>query len=126
MCVLHVVDGVLLRPLLREVDVELDRLIVPPGDEVPARGVDADRVQQVVEEDDVAATLGHLLRLAAFDQVYELVDQNLERLARMPEHLGERLQAADVAVVVGAEHVDQPVEALRVLCAATYAASAAK
>ena len=33
----------------------------------------------------------------------------------MAEHLGQRLQATDVAVVIGAENVDEVVEALRVL-----------
>ena len=47
--VLHVVDGVLLRALRGQVDVELDRLVVPARHEVPARGVDADRVEQLVE-----------------------------------------------------------------------------
>ena len=45
----------------------------------------------------------------------ELVDEHLERLARVAEHLGERLEPRDVAVVVGAEHVDEAVEAARVL-----------
>src|SRR4029079_9202950 len=40
--VLHVVDGVLLAPLRGEVDVDLDRLVVSAGQEVPARRVDPD------------------------------------------------------------------------------------
>src|SRR5437899_10515501 len=40
--VLDVVNGVLLRPLGRQVDVELDRLIGAAVDEVPPCGVDAD------------------------------------------------------------------------------------
>ncbi len=47
--------------------------------------------------------------------MHQLVDQHLERLAWATEHLGERLQPGHVAVVVGAEHVDEPVESLRVL-----------
>ena len=115
MRVLHVVDRVLLRALLREIDVELDRLVVAARDEVPARGVDADGVEQLVEEDDVATTLRHLPRLPPLDEMDELVDEHLERLARVAEHLGERLQPCDVAVVVGPEDVDQPIEAARVL-----------
>ena len=63
--VLHVVDGVLLRLLRREVDVDLDRLVGAAVDEIPARGVDADLVHELVEEDDVAAPLRHLRLLAA-------------------------------------------------------------
>src|SRR2546425_13228276 len=44
MCVLDVVDGVLLRALGGELDVDVNRLVVSPGDEVPARRVDADLV----------------------------------------------------------------------------------
>ncbi len=105
--VLHVVDRVLVRALLREIDVELDRLVVATRDEVPASRIHADRVEQLVEEHDVATPLGHLLRRAPLDELDELVDQHLERLARMAEHLGERLESRDVAVVIGAENVDQ-------------------
>src|SRR5947209_915507 len=47
--VLHVVHRVLLQPLGREVDVDLDRLVGPAVDEEPARGVDADLVEELVE-----------------------------------------------------------------------------
>src|ERR671910_294610 len=109
--VLDVVDGVLLAPLPRQVDVDVDRLVMSARDEVPARGVHADLVHELVEEDDVAAPLGRLLRLAAFDDVDELVDQRLEPVRVVAEHRGGRLEAGNVAVVVGAEDVDQPVEA---------------
>ena len=113
--VLDVEDRVLRGLLGREIDVDVDRLVVAARDEVPAGRVDADLVDEVVQEHDVAPALGHLRRLAALRQVDELVDQDLERLARMAEHLGQRLQAADVAVVIGAEDVDEVVEALGVL-----------
>jgi len=80
MCVLDVVDGVLLRALGGELDVDVNRLVVSPGDEVPARRVDADLVDQLVEEDDVPAPFRDLLRLPALDDVYELVDQDLDPL----------------------------------------------
>ena len=63
--VLHVEDRVLGRLLGCEVDVDLDRLVVAARDEMPARCVDADLVDEVVQKDDVAAALGHLRRLAA-------------------------------------------------------------
>ena len=115
MRVLDVEDGVLRGLLGREVDVDVDRLVVAARDEVPAGRVDADLVDEVVQEHDVAAALGHLRRLASLRQVDELVDQHLERLTRVAEHLGQRLQAADVAVVIGPEDVHEVVEALGVL-----------
>ena len=111
MCVLHVVDGVLLRPLRGEVDVDVDRLVVPTRDEVPARGVDANLLRQLMQEDDVAAAFGDLLRLAALDDVHELVDEHLDAFGVVAEHRRGRLQARDIPVMIGAEDVDRAVEA---------------
>src|SRR5581483_628056 len=61
--VLDVVHGILLGALGSEVDVDLDRLVRPAIDEKPAGRVDADLVEKVVEEDDVAASLRHLRQL---------------------------------------------------------------
>ena len=86
-----------------------------PRDEVPARGVDTDRVEQLVEEHDVPTPFRHLLGGAALDEVDELVDEHLQRLTGVSEHLRERLESRDVSVVVRAEHVDQAIEVARVL-----------
>ena len=61
--------------------------------------------------DEVAAALRHLRPLAAFDDVDQSHDQRLEA-RRVGAEAGDRgPQSGDVAVVVGAEHVDQAVEA---------------
>ena len=109
--VLHVVDGVFLRPLGGEVDVDVDRLVVPARHQIPPRRVDADLVDQLVQEDHVAPALRDLLRLAALDDVHELVDQDLDALGVVAEHRRRGLEPADVAVMVGAENVDCAVEA---------------
>ena len=88
--VLHVVDGVLLRLLGRQVEVDVDRLVRAAVDEVPARGVDADLVHEVVEEDDVAAALRHLGLLAAARQVHGLVEQHLDARRVVAEHACDR------------------------------------
>ncbi len=111
MRVLDVVDRVLLGPLGREVDVDLDRLVGPAVDQVPARRVHADLVHEVVEKDDLAATLRHRRLLAAAGQVDELVEQHLDALLVVAEHPCDRRVPAPRAVVVGAEHIDRPVEA---------------
>ena len=115
MRVLDVVDGVLLRLLGRQVDVDLDRLVVAPGDEVPAGGVDADLLDELLEEDDVAAALRHPLRLPVLDDGDELVDEHLHAVGVEAEQPGRGLQPLDVAVVIGAEDVDGAVEAAREL-----------
>ena len=115
MHVLDVVDGVLARLLGREVDVDLDRLVVAPVDQEPAREVDADLVDEVVEEHDVAAPLGHLRLLAAAHQVHELVEQDLDSVGVVAHHRGDRVEPRDVPVMVGAEDVDRPIEALELV-----------
>src|SRR5215831_9642834 len=111
MRVLDVIDRVLLGPLGRQVDVDVDRLVGAAVDEVPAGRVHADLVHEVVQEDDVAAPLRHLPLLAAARQVDELVDQHLYAFGVVAEHAGDRRVPVPRAVVVGTEHVDRPVEA---------------
>ena len=108
--VLHVVDGVLARLLGGQVDVDLERLVGAALDQVPARRVHADLVEQVVEEDDIAGALAHARLLAAAQQVDELVDQHLDPVGVAADHRADRLQPGDVAVMVGTEHVDRAVE----------------
>ena len=96
-CVLHVVDRVLLRLLGGEVEIDLDRLVGAAVDEIPARRVDTDLVQHVVEEDDVAGALRRLRRLAAPRQVHELVEQHLDAVGVEPEHAGDAAYQRAVA-----------------------------
>ena len=71
-------------------------------------GVDADVVDQLVERDELAAALGHPRPLAALDDVDELHDRGLEAVGLEAERRERRAHPRHVAVVVGAEHVDQP------------------
>src|SRR6266540_1542168 len=111
MRVLDVVDGVLRSLLGGELDVDVDRLVGPAGDEVPARGVDTDLVDQLVERDDVAAPLRDPRELASPDQVDELVQEHLHALGVVPEHPRDRRVPLARSVVVGSEHVDRAVVA---------------
>src|SRR4029079_10176941 len=76
--------------------------------QVPASRVNTDLVEKLVEEDDVPASLRHFARLAALGQVDELVNEDLDLLRIAAERTRDRLQASDVAMVVGPEHVDEP------------------
>ena len=78
---------------------------------IEARGVDADAVHQLVEQHDVAATLGHALLLAVLDEVHHLIDRDLDARGVVAERLRRGLEPCRIAVVVGAEHVDGEVEA---------------
>ena len=61
--------------------------------------------------DHGAGPLAHPQRLAVADQVDHLPDQHLDHGRVVAERGGGRLEPGDVAVVVGAEHVDAQVEA---------------
>ena len=111
MRVLDVVDRVLRVLLAGQLEVEVDRRLVRAREHEPADGVDSDRLDQLVERHEVAAALGHLRLLAALDDVDELQDRDLEPVGLVAERGHHALHAADVAVVVGAEDVDQAVEA---------------
>ena len=73
-------------------------------------GVDADGLDEVVERDDGAGALAHPDRLTVADQVDHLPDQHLDGVGVVAERGGDGLEPGDVAVVVGAEHVDAQVE----------------
>ena len=62
-------------------------------------------------KDDVPAPLGHALRLPLLDDGDELVDEHLYSVRVEAEQPGRSLEPLDVAVVIGAEHVDGAVEA---------------
>ena len=109
--VLHVVDRVLLALLAGQVEVEVERRLVAALHQEEARGVHADVVEQVAERHDGARPLAHLLGLAPLEQADELDDRHLERVRVVPAGREHGAQARDVAVVVGAEHVDQQVVA---------------
>ena len=109
--VLHVVDGVVARLAPRQLEVEVDRGVVAAPEHEPAGRVDADVVDQLVERDEVAAALRHLRALAAFDDVDEPHDQRLEHVGIGAERGDRCPHSRGVAVMVGAEHVDQPLEA---------------
>jgi hypothetical protein len=57
--ILDVVDRVLVRLLLRQFDVEIDRARRAARCEEPAGRVDPDLLEQVVERDELAGPLGH-------------------------------------------------------------------
>ena len=109
--VLHVVDGVLLRLLPGELEIQVERGVVRALQHEEARGVDADVVQQVVERDELAAPLRELRPLPVLEQVHELHDHELELARLATERLPRDLHPRHVAVVVGAPHVDHAVEA---------------
>ena len=111
MRVLHVVHRVLVAGRGPQLQVDVDRGVHRAADQRVPGGVDTDRLDQVVEGDDGAGPLAHPHRLAVTDQVDHLPDQYLDGVGIVAERRGGGLEPGDVAVVVGAEHVDAQVEA---------------
>ena len=108
--VLHVVDRVFAGRRRPQRQVDVDRGVHRRADQRVAGGVDPDGLDEVVEGDDGAGPLAHPHRLAVADQVDHLADQHLDGVGVVAECGGGGLEPGDVAVVVGAEHVDAQVE----------------
>ncbi len=109
--VLHVVHRVVVGALAPQVQVDVDRGVEAAAHERVPSGVDAHRIHQVVDHDDRPRALRHAGGLAVAQQVHQLADQDLKVHVRLvAERGGHRHHAADVAVVVGAEDDDVPLE----------------
>jgi hypothetical protein len=109
--VLDVVHRVVLRLLPCELQVEVDGGLVAALEQEEARGVGPDVVDQLVEGDEGALPLRHLRPLPALDEVDHLNDLRLEPIRVLSKGADRRAHPRDVPVVVGAEHVDQPIRA---------------
>ena len=111
--VLHVEDRIVLRLLRHLGEVEVERRVVLAVEHHEADRVAADLLDHLAQRDELARPLRHAHRLAVAVELDQLAEQDrqLGRAAR--DGLGQRLQALDVAAVVGAEHEDQLLEAAR-------------
>ena len=110
--VLHVEDRVVVRPLLQDVQVDVEvRVRRTPGEGV-AGSIHPDCLDEVLQRHDRSGTLGHPHRLALAQQVHHLADEDLQVHVRLvAERCAHRHEALDVAVVIGTEHDDATVEA---------------
>ena len=84
MGVLDVEDRVVGRLPGRHGEVEIERAVVPAGEEGEARGILPDLLDQLLHQHELAATLGHAHRLAVAEQGHELDDQRVEALGGCP------------------------------------------
>ena len=108
--VLHVEDRVVVGLLAQLVDVERQRAVGGVAGQGVADGVGADHVDQVVAGSMMLPA--RLLIALAAAEVDQLADQDLDVVLGVVARTGRnRLEPADVAVVVGAEQVDHLVEA---------------
>ena len=111
MRVLDVVDGVLARLLLGELDVEVDVHVGAAAGEEPAGGVGADLGQELVEGDERAGALRHRDLDAVPDEADPAGEDHLDRGHVVAHRLGGVPDPGHRPVVVRAPDVDEVVEA---------------
>ena len=75
------------RPAVETALALLDRGVVRARQQKPARRIDPDLCNQLIERHELAGALGHLRALAAAQQMHELHDQQLE-LVGIPAESG--------------------------------------
>ena len=110
--VLHVEDGVLVGVLGQQVQINVDHRVRRGPGECIARGVDSHGLDEILQHHDGPRSLAHPHRFAVLDQVDHLADQDLEVLVRgVAESRAHGHHPPDVAVMVGAEQDESPVEA---------------
>ena len=108
--VLHVVDGVVVGLLHGELEVEIERRVRAALKEKEARRVDADRVEDVLEEEVLARALAHALQDALVDDAHVLVEDDLPAPLVDAERGQRDLHLDEVVVRVRAPDIDLPVE----------------
>ena len=107
--VLHVVDRVLVALGSQQAQVNIDGGVHRVAGQLVASRVNANSLDQVLEGDHGAGTLGHADGLAVLDQVHQLTNHDLNLVGAVAKNLGDSLQTAHVAVVVSTEHVNRHV-----------------
>ena len=107
MRVLHVVHRILVGMRSEQVQVDVDRGIVVGACQRITGGIHADSVGQIVDGHHIAGALRHAHCLAVLQHVDELADKNLHVFARFVAECGAHgHHAADIAVMVGTQHVN--------------------
>ena len=105
--VLHVVHRILVGMRSEQVQVDIDRGIVVGACQRITRSIHADGVGQIVDGHHIAGALRHAHCLAVLQHVDELADKNLHVFARFVAERGAHgHHAADIAVMVGTQHVN--------------------
>ncbi len=117
MRVLNVVHRVVVGAGLRQLEVEVQVLIVAAHDVEQARRIVSHLLAQLAQGDELSRARRHLHPLAAAEQGDELHQAHLEAFRRAAERGQAGAQAGDVAVVVRAPDIKQVLEAAPALVA---------
>jgi hypothetical protein len=110
MRILHVEHWVIPRLLNHFGKVEIEHRVVLAEQHHEADGVGADLVDHLAKRDEFPCPLRHLHRLAAAQQLHKLDDLDIEERLLLGDRSDRRLDALDVATVVGTPDVDKIAE----------------
>src|SRR5579872_582572 len=109
--VLNVEDRVVPRLLDHLGKIEIKDRVVLPVEHHEADGILADFVDHLAQGDEIAGALGHLYGFAVTQESHELDDLHVQAGLPGRHRLDRRLDALDVAAMVGAPDIDQIAEA---------------
>ena len=109
--VLDIVDGIFAALLHRQIQVKIEGGIWLPHIEEEPRGIDGHVIQQVGQCDGAAAALAHAVGLAVLHQPHQLHQHDIQLVPVQADGIHGALEPGDVAVVVGAPDIDDPLKA---------------
>ena len=113
MGVLHIENRVILRLLGHLVEIKVQRRVVLPGQHVEPRHVRPHLLDDVAQSDERPRPFRHLERLAILVELHQLRQLDIQRHASARQRADGGIHPLDIAAMVGAENVDQLVEAPR-------------
>ena len=105
--ILDVVHRVVIRLRFRDIEIEVEVLVVGAHHVIEARGVITDFLAQLAQRVELAAAGPHLYALAAAIQRHELDELHLEVIRFVTHRLQSCANTRHVTVVVGAQDVNQ-------------------
>ena len=114
MSVLHVIDRVRSVLFLRNLNIEIDRLIGRTREHKVARCIHTHLIDELAERDHLTRALGHTNRRAITIEINELTQHYL-KIVRIAPCRHHRLATWDIAVVISAPNVDQEIVAALLL-----------
>ena len=109
--VLDIVDGIFAALLHRQVQVKIEGGIWLPHIEEEPRGIDGHVIQQVGQCDGAAAALAHAVGLAVLHQPHQLHQHDIQLVPVQADGIHGAFEPGNVAVVVGAPDIDDPLKA---------------
>ena len=111
MRILNVVDRIICRALLGEIEIEIELTVERTHEKEIARRIGADFFDKFLKRDALSGALAHLHKLAASVETDHLKKQHRKFIRVVSQCLHRRLDTADIAMVISAPEIDETVKA---------------